>query len=200
MSSLSNYILQRADLPLEEIEWFEAQAEHRLLTKGEVFCRVGQSDHELGFLESGILQVFTPGSDGRNIVLDFIFRGGMALALDAAVKGVPSEVGMQAVIPCAMWVWPYRLRQEAAARHPEWNTLALRMTEETFSRKQQRYLALRQRTARERFADMDKELPADWRLIPQHLLAAYLDITPQYFSRLKHEAERLDPPPTAPSE
>lgn len=190
MASLSDFILQRSDLPRGELEWLEGMAARRVLSSGQVFCAVGQSNHELAFVESGILQVFTPGEDGRNILLDFVFAGGMALALDAATRGVPSEVVFEAVRPCVLKVWPYTLRRVAAARHPAWERLATRMTEEMFSRKQHRYLSLRARTARQRFADLETELPADWRRIPQHLLAAYLDITPQYLSRLKRAAER----------
>lgn len=189
MSALSDYILQRTDLPPQELDWLERMATRRLVPRGDAFCSVGQAAHELGFLESGILQVFTPGADGRNILLDFVFPGGCALALDAATRGVPSEVVFQAVLPCVLKVWPYTLRQAAAARHPGWERLATRMTEDMFQRKQARYLSLRARTARERFSDLPGELPADWRALPQHLLAAYLDITPQYLSRLKREAE-----------
>lgn len=191
MAGFADYLLKRADLPLAEMRWLEALGERRALAKGETFCSVGQTEHELGFVESGILQVFTPSFDGRNTLIDFVFPGAMALALDAAVRGVAAEVVFEAVTPCVLKVWPYRLREAAETRHPAWISLGLRMTEESFSRKQQRYLSLRQLTARERFAALDRELPPDWRLIPQHLLAAYLDITPQYLSRLKNEASRL---------
>ena len=188
MPKLGNYLRTRAELPAAEVKWLNSLAERRRLAKGKAFCSVGQTEHELAFVESGILQVFAPSPNGRNILLDFLFPGMMALALDAAVKGVAAEVVFEAVTPCVLKVWPYRLRGVAEARHAEWKTLTLRMTEEAFSRKQQRYLSLRNRSARERFADLDRELPPEWRLIPQHLLAAYLDITPQYLSRLKNEA------------
>ncbi|WP_454917973.1 Crp/Fnr family transcriptional regulator [Xanthobacter sediminis] len=189
MSALSDYILQRTELPPEEVEWLESIATRRFVPRGGAFCTVGQSEHEFGFVESGILQVSAPGADGRNILLDFVFPGGWALAVDAATRDLPSEVVFEAVTQCALKVWPYALREIASARHPGWKCLAMRMTEEAFQRKQHRYLSLRARTARERFADLRHELPVDWRTLPQHLLAAYLDITPQYLSRLKREAE-----------
>lgn len=190
MAGLVDYLQRRANLPMTEVRWLDSLAQRRALAKGMAFCRVGQTEHELAFVESGILQVFTPSTDGRNVLHDFLFPGMMALALDAAIKGTAAEVVFEAVTPCVLKVWPYRLREVVEARHPEWVALTLRMTEEAFSRKQHRYLSLRQRSARERFVNLDSELPSEWRRIPQHLLAAYLDITPQYFSQLKNETSR----------
>lgn len=188
MSLLSEFLLQRADLPESEVAWLTRNAEERSLAKGEAFCSVGQRVHELGFVESGILQVYAPSPDGRTALLDFLFPGSVALALDAAIKGEAAEVVFEAVTHCVMKVWPYRIRQDAEARHSSWTALGLRMTEDMLVRKQHRYMSLRQWTARERYANLDQELPHAWRQIPQHLIAAYLDITPQYLSRLRNEA------------
>ncbi|TSJ64476.1 Crp/Fnr family transcriptional regulator [Starkeya sp. 3C] len=185
MSSLPDFILQRADLPREEIEWLLGQAKPRTLPRGGVFCAMGQADHEIGFLEEGILQVFALSPEGRKILLDFVFAGSVALALDSATRGIPSEVVFEAVTPCIVTVMPYHLRHVAVERHPGWERLATRMTEEVFARKQQRHMSLRSKSARQRYAELALELPAEWRQIPQHLIAAYLNITPQYLSNLR---------------
>lgn len=190
MPTLNNFIMRRTDLPPVEIDWLLAHARPRSLPRGGVFCAIGQAEHEIGFLDEGILQVFALSPDGRKILLDFIFAGGVALALDSATKGLPSEVVFEAVIPCRLTVLPYHLRHAAVERHAGWERLATRMTEEMFQRKQQRHMSLRSKTARQRYAELSCELPEAWRSIPQHLIAAYLDITPQYLSTLKQRAER----------
>ncbi|MFG1361068.1 Crp/Fnr family transcriptional regulator [Xanthobacter pseudotagetidis] len=190
MPTLNNFILRRTDLPPAEIDWLLAHAKPRVLPRGGVFCAIGQVEHEIGFLDEGILQVFALSADGRKILLDFIFAGGVALALDSATKGLPSEVVFEAVIPCRLTVLPYHLRHAAVERHAGWERLATRMTEEMFQRKQQRHMSLRSKTARQRYAELSCELPKAWRSIPQHLIAAYLDITPQYLSTLKQRVKR----------
>lgn len=187
-ASLAAYVLGRADLPASELTWLNERGKTRSLPRGAVFCDIGQAEHELGFVERGILQVYAVSSDGDNVVLDFQFPGSCALALDAAVKEQPSQVCVRAVTPCQLRVWPYDLRLEARERHRGWDRLAVRMTEDAFVRKHQRYVSLRTRTARERFDELDSEFPPGWRDIPQHLIASYLAITPQYLSTLRRGA------------
>jgi CRP-like cAMP-binding protein len=136
------------------------------------------------------MQTSAVSADGQNVVLDFQFRGSFVLALDAAIRGLPSQVCIRAATPCTLRVWPYELRREAAARHWGWQELETRLVEEAFIRKNQRYISLRTRSARERLIELATELPEEWRRIPQHLVASHLAITPQYLSALKRSLGR----------
>ena len=190
MSAFAEYVFRRCDLAAAEVAWFGSMGRLRVVPRGGVYCCIGQPHHEIGFLEEGILQVYAVSSSGRKAVLDFIFPGYPALALESALQGMPSRVCFEAVTTCALRVWAYETRQIASARDPGWDRLATRMTEEAFIRKQRRYLSLRVRNAEERYADLADELPAGWQQIPQHMLASYLDITPQYLSRIKRISNR----------
>ena len=201
-ATLRAFLLDRCHLPEAEIEWLEAAGKPRLLKRGDVFCGIGQQQHELGVVHRGILQVYAVSVEGKHVVLDFVVAGMMALALSSALRGVPSEVAFEAVTPCRLSVWPYELRLAAFRRHAEWRRLAARMTEEAFLRKQQNELALRMYDARERFRQATSAFPDQGRAIPQHVLASFLSITPQYLSRLKKEAVSFGRPdrshPTSP--
>ena len=71
MAELGDYLLRRAHLPATEVAWLRSLGERRALRKGAAFCSIGQSEHELAFVQSGILQVFAPSPDGRHVVLGF---------------------------------------------------------------------------------------------------------------------------------
>jgi len=189
MQGLIDYIRQRADLPPEELQWLCDKAQRRVLRRGEAFCTVGQAPHSVGFVESGVLQIYGVSVDGSHNVIDFLFSGGVALAIETALRNMPSRVSIESVKPATVLVWPYALLQELLARHPGWIALRLRMTEEALIHKQAQFLALRVQDARQRYADLDSVMPREWRDLPQHLIASYLDITPQYLSALRR-AER----------
>ncbi len=185
MHLLVDYITRRSNLPREEAEWLARASERRGLRKGEAFCQIGQARHEYGFLLDGILQVYGVSPRGERIVLDLLFPGTFALAFSGASRGLPADACIEAVTACTLQVWPYELRHKAFARHAEWLRLGLRMAEDAFNQKHQRYLSMRVLNAEERYAAMVAELPDGWRRIPQHLIASYLGITPQYLSRIR---------------
>ncbi len=185
MHLLIDYISQRSNLPREELEWLARAGERRTLRQGEAFCQIGQARHEYGFLLEGILQVYGVSPRGERVVLDLIFPGAFALAFSGASRGLPADACIEAVTACTLQVWPYELRRTAFTRHAEWLRLGLRMAEDTFNQKHQRYLTMRVLNAHERYASMVAELPDGWQRIPQHLIASYLGITPQYLSRIR---------------
>ncbi|MCK8784412.1 Crp/Fnr family transcriptional regulator [Roseomonas sp. NAR14] len=184
-----DYIARRSDLPDEEIQWMLGLGEQRALRPGDAFCRIGQTHHEVGLLQSGILQVYSVSQRGEKVVLDLILPGHFALALHGVSRGLPSDVCIEAVTPCTVIAWPYELRRAAFARHPGWLRLDARLVEDAFNRKHRRYMGLRVLTAEERYDRMLSELPGIWQLLPQYLIASYLAITPQYLSRLKRRQQ-----------
>lgn len=186
--ALTPFLRRHTDLPASEADWLERQGRRRTLVRGEAFCTVGQIVHEWGFLEEGILQVYGVQSDGAHATLDFMFPGHFAIAFEAALRGTASNVCFEAVTPCTLVAWPYAIHATALAHHPSWVRLTLRMTEDAFLRKHQRFMSLRVQTAEERYASLAQDLPPGWEQIPQHMLASFLDITPQYLSRLKRDA------------
>jgi len=134
--------LKRVPLPREELEWMARVADTRIIERGGVFCGIGQTRHEVGFIETGIIQVYEVSEDGEKVVQDFSFPGGIALAFAGAVKGEPSRVSIEAVTTCKMMVWPYTLSRAAQARHEAWASLHTRYVEEAYARKQERYRSL----------------------------------------------------------
>jgi len=189
MPDLFDYIRNRTNLPEAELRWFRDKAERRVLERGDVFCTIGQNQHEMAFVESGVLQIYGVSFDGTQNVIDFLFPGGIALALETAVRNMPSRVCIEALRPSTLLVWPYALRRDLLARHVGWLPLQARMTEDAMVRKQAQFLALRMQDARQRYAGLDAAMPGAWRDLPQHLIASYLNITPQYLSALRR-AER----------
>jgi len=178
-------VMRRAAVPVSEFEWLKPLTKVRSIGRRDAFCRLGQTNHEVGFVEKGIFQVYQLTEEGEHVVLDFLFPGDFALALTTAAKGEPSGVSIDAVTPCVVRAWPYALRLEANARHSEWARFETMLVEEAFIRKQNRYQALLTMSAQRRYAMLDTEFTPLWKEIPQHLLASYLHVTPQYLSRLK---------------
>ena len=176
------------DLPEDEIAWHRSLGQVRRLLKGDIFCEIGQSRHEVALVLRGIVQSYTVTSSGDRVVFDLLFPGGILLALDTAARDRPSEVCFEALTPCEIVVWPYELRKTMNRRHPAWAQLETRLTEAAYTRKNRRYITGETLNATERYAYLDVEFPPTWRGVPQHILASYLRITPQHLSRLKRRA------------
>lgn len=154
------------------------------LSRGRVLDVPAQTGDALAVLEAGLLCVYVTAADGRKFVLDFLFPGAAAIPLESVVAGTGSGVHLEALDDCIVTVW--RRDLPGASGAPSRSALLeRRQIEQALVRKSQRFLWLLTRNAAERYAGLDEEFPPAWRSIPQHLLASYLGVTPQYLCRLK---------------
>lgn len=185
MTDFAAQVRKRVEIPAGEIDAILQGAKTYHLVRGEAFCNIGQTAHEFGFVQDGLLQVYQVTEQGAHLVLDFVLPGMFALALLSATKKQPSEVCIEALGPVSLRAWPYAARLEAQARHSGWMRLETSLIEEAFARKQDRYQMLLTMTAEQRHAATEAELAPFLNQIPQHLLASYLHVTPQYLSRIK---------------
>jgi CRP-like cAMP-binding protein len=173
-----------SDPPSEQIAALVAAGRPRALETGEDFCRIGQEKHEVAFIHEGILRYYLILPDGEDATKDFSFAGGFAVSYGSAVMSEPAEVGVAAVTPCKLTVWPYSAFTGLYGRHPEWERFGRRIAEMLYVRKERREISLLTESADERRLAMLRAFPQAAE-IPQHFLASYLGIRPQSLSRLK---------------
>jgi CRP-like cAMP-binding protein len=173
-----------SDPPSEQIAALIAAGRPRALNTGEDFCRIGQERHEVAFIHEGILRYYLILPDGEDATKDFSFAGGFAVSYGSAVMNQPAEVGVAAVTPCKLTVWPYSAFAALYGRHSEWERFGRRIAEMLYVRKERREISLLTESADERRLAMLRAFPQAAE-IPQHFLASYLGIRPQSLSRLK---------------
>jgi CRP-like cAMP-binding protein len=181
---IAEAIRRFAEPPADEIAALVAAGRPRLLHAGEDFCRIGQEKHEVAFIHEGVLRYYLLLPDGDSATKDFSFPGGFAVSYGSAVMDEPAAVGVAAVTPCKLTVWPYSAFDARYRRHPEWGLFGRRIAEMLYVRKERREISLLTETAEERRLGMLRAFPQAAE-IPQHFLASYLGIRPQSLSRLK---------------
>jgi CRP-like cAMP-binding protein len=180
------YIARFAAPPRELVDSFIAKGRRQLLSKGEAFMRLGETEHRVAFLHSGIVRyhVMHPET-GEDVTKDFSFPLGLALSFGSAVRDQPARVAVSAVQDCAVTVWPASAWFQAMSEHIEWQKLGRKLAERLYVRKEDREIAFLMQNADERYEALLALFPPDIERIPQHLLASYLGVTPESLSRLK---------------
>jgi CRP-like cAMP-binding protein len=161
----------------------------RVIERGDAFCRMGDEQHEIGILLSGLARVFTSSGEGDEVTLDFVFPVELIAAVDAATAQMPSQVTIEMLETSSVAVWPFEIRNEAARRHPDWIDFNRIELENLFRRKNRYARALQTQDAATRYRDWMDQHPGAANRIPQYLIASYLGITPQSLSRIRRQSE-----------
>jgi CRP-like cAMP-binding protein len=172
--------------PDEQLDEFVGRGRRTLLGKGDFFARLGDAEHRLGFIHSGIVRYHVVGPDnGEDVTKDFGFARSFTVSYGSAVRGQPARVAISAVEDCVLTVWPWGAFTGLLDQHIEWQKMGRRFAESLYVRKENRELAFLLQDARARYDAALADFPPDVARVPQHLLASYLGIAPESLSRLK---------------
>ena len=185
LASITAFFQRVANPPAKEIAHFVAQGKVRGLESGASFCHLGQTQHEVAFIKTGIVRYFVTLPTGDEASKDFSAAGGFTLSFGSATAKLPAQVAIAAVMPTELVVWPYQLLQDLYASGLEWQKLGRRMAEILYIRKEQRELSFLLSDAPARYQRFLDQFGAHAEQIPQYYIASYLGIQPQSLSRIR---------------
>jgi CRP-like cAMP-binding protein len=185
LASIAAYFGRFANLAAPEVERFVAKGRSRVLEPGESFCHLGQQQHEVGFIQAGIVRYLVLLPNGDESTKDFSFKGSFTLSFGSAVLQRPAEVAVEAVVRTQLLVWPYQVLLSLYDSDMEWQKVGRRVAELLYVRKEQRELSFLLLDAEARYRQMRAQFGTQIDAIPQYFLASYLGVRPQSLSRLK---------------
>jgi CRP-like cAMP-binding protein len=185
VQNIGAYLARFAAVPAIDIERFVAQGRSRVLEAGDSFCHLGQTTHEVAFIQEGIVRYFVTLPDGNEATKDFSFAGSFTLSFGSAAIQRPAQVAIAAVVRTELLVWPYQVLLDLYDANIEWQKVGRRVAELLYVRKEQRELSFLLLDAPTRFRQMRAQFGAQADAIPQYFLASYLGVRPQSLSRLK---------------
>lgn len=146
----------------------------------------GADQHEILFVNEGLLRFYYVGEDGEETNKAFIGENEFAGPLASAALGLPLYFGIQALEPTQMLVAQYDDYVNLFEQDLVFERLGRKLTETLLVRKELRTRSLLQQNATERYLNFLETYPHLADRIPQYHLASYLGIAEVSLSRLKN--------------
>lgn len=156
----------------------------RRLKKGEILHRQGTICNQVSFVNYGLVRMFAQYENGKERTFDFAREGDYTGDYRSFLLREPAHTSLQALEDTELVETTYDGLQSIYRQVPEANAIGRLVAEELFIDMCFRSSA-QGMTIDEQFkALMDRE---PWLLqrVPQYLIASYLGITPEAFSRIK---------------
>jgi CRP-like cAMP-binding protein len=183
---IRDYLARFASPARELVNAFIAKGRRTLLSKGESLVRLGETEHRVAFLHSGIVRYHLVHPEtGEDVTKDFSFAPQFSMSFGSLVREQPARVAVSAVQDCAVTLWPARAWLDAVNGDPEWQKLGRKFAERLYVRKEDREIAFLLKSAEERYNALLAGFPPEVEEIPQHFLASYVGVAPESLSRLK---------------
>lgn len=179
------FLLQYVKLSEAEFNMFLPLLEVRKFTKKEEIVRYGQTDEYLNLVVKGLVRKYVLVGKNEK-TLQLATEGHIVQSEISFHTRVPSTVIIETLEPTLLVSIHYDNVQSALRDLPLAEQLGREMMTYMFLKKDARYFSQLNNTTRQRFLYYLKHNPHMLQRVPQKILASYLEIKPETFSRLKH--------------
>jgi CRP-like cAMP-binding protein len=179
------FLQQYVSLSAKEFNQFLPFLELRSFTKRETVVRYGQTDEYLNLVVKGLVRKYVLVGKNEK-TLQLATEGHIIQSEISFHTRVPSTVIIETLEPTILVSMRYDNVQLALKDIPIAEQLGREMMTYMFIKKDGRYFAQLNNTTRQRFLYYLKNNPHMLQRVPQKILASYLEIKPETFSRLKH--------------
>ncbi len=179
------FIRQFVELSEEDFNLFLPYLEVRSFAKREEVLRYGQTDEYLNLVAKGLLRKYVLVGKNEH-TLQLAIEGHLIQSEVSFHTRVPSTVIIETLEPSVLISIRYDNVQHLLDTVPMAEHIGRQMMTDMFIRKDSRYFAQLNLTTRQRFLDYLEHHSHMLQRVPQKILASYLEIKPETFSRLKH--------------
>ena len=185
-TQLKTAVSQWVDLSESQWQQFAAIFKLRQVDAREFIVLPGANQHEIIFVNQGLLRFYYIDEEGEEANKAFIGENEFAGPLASAALGLPLYFGIQALEPTQMLVAQYKDYVNLFEQDLVFERLGRKLTETLLVRKELRTRSLLQQNAKERYLNFLETYPNLADRIPQYQLASYLGIAEVSLSRIKN--------------
>jgi CRP-like cAMP-binding protein len=179
------YLKRFMDLTRSDFDLIMPLLELRTFDKKTFVVQHGEVDNYLNIVLKGMVRKYVIAPKGE-VTIQLATEGHLVQSEVSFHKRIPSDVILETLESSVLVSVSYDYVQRALETLPGAEQLGRAIITQMFIKKDNRYMEQLNISTRERFLQYMNDHPHMLQRVPQKILASYLNIKPETFSRLKH--------------
>ena len=169
----------------EEIQGFLPLLSIKNFRKKDILLKQGDVSGEIFFINSGITRSFITNAKGEEITIHFTTENNYVTEYASFLKQRPATCSIQALSDVEAVILNRDALQYGYEQVKDGNKMGRMIAEEYFMMAVGKLEEIYADDILDRFDRLNDTYPGIHQLVPQHMIASYLGITPVHLSRLK---------------
>ena len=179
---------EKIELTEEEKELSRSFFLTKKLRRKQYLLQEGDVCKYVAFVEKGLLRSFTVDDKGHEHITQFAFEGWWIADQVSFLTGEPSEYNIEALEDCELLLLTKQAEDEMLEKIPKFERYFRILLQNNLIATQKRLASSLSQTAEEKYNELISVFPDTLpKRIPQHMLASFLGISPETFSRIRKQ-------------
>ncbi|AFK03578.1 putative transcriptional regulator, Crp/Fnr family [Emticicia oligotrophica DSM 17448] len=184
--SIINYISKFVSLNSEELSVVESCMKFREIPKKILLLNAGDICNFEAYILKGCIREYFIDHRGQELTLEFAVEDWWVSDITSFENQLPSTMYIETLEDCQLLVLSRESKDELLARVPKLERMFRLMIQRHLSVLQKRLFRTVSYTAMDKLEEFTKRYPSLSQRVPQHYIASYLGITPEFLSRLRN--------------
>ena len=183
-------VARHISLDEKEKDFFLSLLEPRALKRKRLFLEAGTVCRYSAFVLDGALKSFTVDQEGKEHILSFATKDWWISDMYSLLSQRPAILNIEAIADSEVLMLSRDNQQLLYEKVPKFERFFRILVENSLVANQQRLIDNLSSTAEDRYLRFIKKYPTIPSCVPQHNIASYLGITPEFLSKIRARLAR----------
>lgn len=174
----------------KETDLFFSLLEQKTLARKKIYLKAGTVCKYSAFVLDGALKSFTVDKDGKEHILSLAIADWWIADMYSYISRQPAVLTIEAIADSEILMLSYENQQLLYEKVPKFERFFRILVENSLVANQERLIDNLSSSAEERYLRFIKKYPAIPACVPQHSIASYLGITPEFLSKIRGRLAR----------
>lgn len=185
--SFRDYLLKCNDFFDEEIDEIISKVTFETKQKKSFLLRAGEVCNFEAFVLKGLAVSYFIGEDGTKVVLSFARENWWLADIDSLHNANESKMFIEFIEDSEILVMDKQTKVELLKKIPKLERMFRLLVERHLINYQQRIFSNIALSGKEKYEQFRSKYPDVLQRVPQHLIASYLGLTPEFLSRIRKD-------------
>ena len=178
-------VARHISLDAGERDFFLSLLQPKIFSRKTLYLEAGVVCKHSAYVLDGALKSYTVDAEGREHILSFATRDWWISDLYSLLSGKPAILNIQAIEDSNVLTLSREDQQLLYEKVPKFERFFRILIENSLIANQQRLIDNLSSPAEERYLSFLKKYPTIPSCVPQHNIASYLGITPEFLSKIR---------------
>ena len=183
--NINDYVLRVVNLSAHELAYFNSVLEHKLIPKKTRLLQAGDICNFEAYVVKGCIREYYIDTKGAEVTLQFAIEDWWVSDIASFQDQAVSNMYIETLEDCELLILSRQAKEDLLEKVPKLERMFRLMIQRHLSVITSRLYKTMAQTAIEKYLEFIKRYPSIPQRVPQHYIASYLGISPEFLSKLR---------------
>ncbi len=183
--NINAYVLKCVNLSTAELEYFNSMLQYKVIPKKTKLLQAGNICNFEAYVIKGCIREYYIDSNGTELTLQFAVEDWWVSDITSFEDQKVSNMYIETLEDCELLMLSRQSKEQLLAQVPKLERMFRLMIQRHLSVVQNRLFKTVTHSGMEKYLEFIKRYPTIPQRVPQHYIASYLGISPEFLSKLR---------------